>query len=174
MLTVIQDVEYLVNRCDEHINAEFHQFLVDLSCSAATIACKLGINCRQIRRHLFGRRASPDLLRNGFFGHPAQSSQVELAGAQDRDRVDLVELVALGNEQVGKVLGRPSASKACWTWCVVGRVQDDELFALLFVAHGRDREELASAPDGFVQMPLRSARAAPSRRRSSRTAKAGR
>jgi hypothetical protein len=34
---VIQDIEFLVNRCDEHINAEFRQFLVDAGCLAATI-----------------------------------------------------------------------------------------------------------------------------------------
>lgn len=38
VLKVIQDVEFLVNRCDEHINTEFRQFLVDIGCNAATIA----------------------------------------------------------------------------------------------------------------------------------------
>jgi len=38
VLKVIQDVEYLVHRSDEHINVEFRQFLVDVGCSAATIA----------------------------------------------------------------------------------------------------------------------------------------
>jgi hypothetical protein len=38
VLKVIQDVEYLVNRSDEHIESEFRQFLVDIGCSAATIA----------------------------------------------------------------------------------------------------------------------------------------
>ena len=38
VLKVIQDVEFLVNRCDEHINSEFRQFLVGVGCSAATIA----------------------------------------------------------------------------------------------------------------------------------------
>ena len=38
VLKVIQDVEFLVNRCDEHINAEFKQFLTDIGCSAATVA----------------------------------------------------------------------------------------------------------------------------------------
>ncbi len=38
VLKVIQDVEYLVYRSDEHIKAEFRQFLIDLHCSAATIA----------------------------------------------------------------------------------------------------------------------------------------
>jgi hypothetical protein len=37
VLKVILDIEYLVNRCDEHITSEFHQFLVDIGCSAATI-----------------------------------------------------------------------------------------------------------------------------------------
>ena len=35
---VIQDVEFLVHRCDEHINAEFRLFLLTAGCSAATIA----------------------------------------------------------------------------------------------------------------------------------------
>lgn len=35
---VIQDIEFLVNRCDEHINAEFREFLVGVGCSAVTIA----------------------------------------------------------------------------------------------------------------------------------------
>jgi hypothetical protein len=35
---VIEDVEFLVNRCEEHINAEFRQFLFGMGCSAATIA----------------------------------------------------------------------------------------------------------------------------------------
>jgi hypothetical protein len=38
VLKVIQDIEYLVYRSDEHINAEFRQFLVDAGCLAATIA----------------------------------------------------------------------------------------------------------------------------------------
>jgi len=38
VLKVIQDIEFLVHRSDEHINAEFHRFLVDVGCSAATIA----------------------------------------------------------------------------------------------------------------------------------------
>lgn len=38
VLKVIQDVEFLVNRCDEHINAEFREFLARSGCSAATIA----------------------------------------------------------------------------------------------------------------------------------------
>jgi len=37
VLKVIQDVEYLVNRSDEHIHTEFRQFLVGIGCSAATI-----------------------------------------------------------------------------------------------------------------------------------------
>jgi hypothetical protein len=35
---VIQDVDYLVQRCDEHINSEFREFLVGVGCSAGTIA----------------------------------------------------------------------------------------------------------------------------------------
>lgn len=38
VLKVIQDVEFLVNRCDEHINSEFREFLVGVGCTAATIA----------------------------------------------------------------------------------------------------------------------------------------
>ncbi|MBX3412743.1 MAG: hypothetical protein KF708_08650 [Pirellulales bacterium] len=38
VLKVIQDVEFLVNRCDEHIKTEFREFLVVSGCSAATIA----------------------------------------------------------------------------------------------------------------------------------------
>jgi hypothetical protein len=38
VLKVIQDVDFLVNRCDEHINAEFRQFLAGVGCLAATIA----------------------------------------------------------------------------------------------------------------------------------------
>lgn len=38
VLKVIQDVEFLVSRSDEHINAEFRQFLTDAGCSALTIA----------------------------------------------------------------------------------------------------------------------------------------
>ncbi len=38
MLKVIQDVEFLVNRCDEHIDAEFRQFLLDAGCNAAVPA----------------------------------------------------------------------------------------------------------------------------------------
>jgi hypothetical protein len=37
VLKVIQDVEFLVDRSDEHINTEFRQFLVNVGCSAATI-----------------------------------------------------------------------------------------------------------------------------------------
>jgi hypothetical protein len=38
VLKVIQDVEFLVNRCDNHITTEFRQFLVGVGCSPATIA----------------------------------------------------------------------------------------------------------------------------------------
>jgi hypothetical protein len=38
VLKVIQDIEYIVHRSDEHINTEFRQFLVDVGCSAGTIA----------------------------------------------------------------------------------------------------------------------------------------
>jgi hypothetical protein len=38
VLKVIQDVEFLVYRCDEHIRSEFRQFLVGVGCSAVTIA----------------------------------------------------------------------------------------------------------------------------------------
>jgi predicted secreted protein len=37
VLKVIQDVEFLVRRCDEHINTEFRAFLVSVGCSVATI-----------------------------------------------------------------------------------------------------------------------------------------
>ena len=37
VLKVIQDVEFLVNRCNEHINTEFRTFLVGVGCSVATI-----------------------------------------------------------------------------------------------------------------------------------------
>ena len=37
VLKVIQDIEFLVSRCDEHINAEFREFLVGVGCSVATI-----------------------------------------------------------------------------------------------------------------------------------------
>ncbi|HEU5432218.1 MAG TPA: hypothetical protein VFU81_11180 [Thermomicrobiales bacterium] len=35
---VIQDIDYLVRRCDEHTNAEFREFLRGVGCSAATIS----------------------------------------------------------------------------------------------------------------------------------------
>jgi hypothetical protein len=38
VVKVIQDVEFLVNRSDEHITSEFRQFLLSVGCSAATIA----------------------------------------------------------------------------------------------------------------------------------------
>ena len=37
VLKVIQDVEFLVDRCDEHITSEFRQFLVSVGCTPATI-----------------------------------------------------------------------------------------------------------------------------------------
>ena len=37
VLKVIQDVDFLVNRCDEHINTEFREFLIAVGCSPATI-----------------------------------------------------------------------------------------------------------------------------------------
>ncbi len=37
MLKVIQDIEFLVNRCDEHIATEFREFLTGIGCSVATI-----------------------------------------------------------------------------------------------------------------------------------------
>jgi hypothetical protein len=38
VLKVIEDIEDIVRRSDEHINVEFRQFLVDAGCSATTIA----------------------------------------------------------------------------------------------------------------------------------------
>jgi hypothetical protein len=38
VLKVIQDIDYLVHRCDEHINAEFRQFLAGAGCRAAIIS----------------------------------------------------------------------------------------------------------------------------------------
>jgi hypothetical protein len=38
VLKVIQDVEFLVSRCNEHINSEFRQFLLDNHCPAAIVA----------------------------------------------------------------------------------------------------------------------------------------
>ena len=38
VVKVIQDVEYLVERSDEHITNEFRHFLTSVGCSAATIA----------------------------------------------------------------------------------------------------------------------------------------
>jgi hypothetical protein len=38
VLKVIQDVRFLVSRCNEHINAEFRLFLGRIGCSGATIA----------------------------------------------------------------------------------------------------------------------------------------
>jgi hypothetical protein len=35
---VIQDAEFLVQRCDEHINAEFREFLLGIGCSPAIVA----------------------------------------------------------------------------------------------------------------------------------------
>jgi len=37
VLKVIQDVEFLVHRCDEHINTEFREFLRGVGCTSATI-----------------------------------------------------------------------------------------------------------------------------------------
>ena len=37
-MKVIEDVAFLVSRCEEHINTEFKQFLLGMGCSAATIA----------------------------------------------------------------------------------------------------------------------------------------
>jgi len=38
VIRAIQDIEFLVERCDEHINSEFRQFLVNTGCTAATVA----------------------------------------------------------------------------------------------------------------------------------------
>ena len=74
-------------------------------------------------------------------------------------------------------LGSPRAPKlfeGLVDLAVVERVQDDQLFSLAFVADGRDGEDLRRRPRRPAGALLRSGRAAPSRRRSSRTARAGR
>jgi hypothetical protein len=38
VLNVIQDVAFLVTRCNEHINSEFRHFLFDNGCPAAIVA----------------------------------------------------------------------------------------------------------------------------------------
>ncbi len=37
VLKVIQDVEFLVSRCDDHIHTKFRQFLSGIGCNATTI-----------------------------------------------------------------------------------------------------------------------------------------
>jgi hypothetical protein len=37
VMLVIEDIEFLMDRCDEHINAEFRQFLLDAKCPAAIV-----------------------------------------------------------------------------------------------------------------------------------------
>jgi hypothetical protein len=37
VLKVIQDVEFPVNRCDEHSNTEFREFLAGAGCTVAII-----------------------------------------------------------------------------------------------------------------------------------------
>jgi hypothetical protein len=103
----------------------------------------------EIDRSFLGR-IDDDSPSDRLIGHPLQRSQVELAGAQNRDRVDLVELVALGQKQVGKLLGARGV-EGMLDLTFVGRVQDDELPSLLFVTHGRNCEELAFGADGFVE-----------------------
>lgn len=38
VVKVIQDIEFLVSRCDEHISSEFREFLVGIGCIPGTIA----------------------------------------------------------------------------------------------------------------------------------------
>ena len=38
MFKVIEDVEFLVNRCNEHINSEFREFLQGAGCPLTVIA----------------------------------------------------------------------------------------------------------------------------------------
>jgi len=38
VLKVIEDITFLVSRCDEHINTEFRFFLSDIGCTAVTVA----------------------------------------------------------------------------------------------------------------------------------------
>ena len=40
VLKVIQDIEYLVHRCDEHINSEFREFLAGVGCSYAIVQAR--------------------------------------------------------------------------------------------------------------------------------------
>lgn len=47
VLKVIQDVEFLVNRCDDHIDSGFRELLIRVGCSPATIA-QAGYQIRSI------------------------------------------------------------------------------------------------------------------------------
>jgi hypothetical protein len=38
VLKVIQDAEFLIQRSDEHINAEFREFLLGIGCPSAILA----------------------------------------------------------------------------------------------------------------------------------------
>jgi hypothetical protein len=38
VLKVIEDVDFLVGRCDAHINAEFRQFLIETGCPPTIVA----------------------------------------------------------------------------------------------------------------------------------------
>jgi hypothetical protein len=37
VLRVIQDIEFLVYRCDAHIHSEFREFLIGIGCTTATM-----------------------------------------------------------------------------------------------------------------------------------------
>lgn len=38
VIRVIQDIDFLIHRCDEHINSEFREFLLNAGCAPTTIA----------------------------------------------------------------------------------------------------------------------------------------
>ena len=81
-----------------------------------------------------------------LLGDPPHRLEVELAGAEHRDRVDLDEVLAAGDEQVGQAHASRGPRGPRSTWPSSSVVQDGELLALALVADGRHGEDLRRRP----------------------------
>src|SRR5579883_3380925 len=98
-----------------------------------------------------GIESGTELCAGGYGGpqpllrDPPHRLEVELAGTEHRDRVDLDEVLAAGDEQVGQALGAQTL-EGVLDLAVVERRQHGELLSLPLVADRRDGEDLRVAP----------------------------
>ena len=81
-----------------------------------------------------------------FHGDPFQGPEIQLAGSQDGERLDLETMAVRGEKR----FGRPAAAAFCqdlWNPLFRQGVQDGQLFAPAFIRDAGDGTDLQPSPD---------------------------